>query len=158
MAPPGVGIAASRLAATILIHPTYQNMLFAYLWQDIGGVGLWARPTARYFQPDRQPHPGDAVQRSRRAGPGDSAADNGSLWAGGASGQLLSSTNPLEMGGAAVQWQQKANFGSGYFAQPLAWGAGPSLYITLHRLSPAGGAFLRSNDGGATWTQLSLPG
>ena len=69
---PGVGITASQLAATILIHPTYQNMLFAYLWQDMGGVGfIRPRPTARHFQPDQQPYSGDAIQRPRRAGSGD---------------------------------------------------------------------------------------
>ncbi len=82
--------------------------------------------------------------------------NEGELWAGGLDGALLFSDNPKELAGV-VQWQQAASFGSDYSPQPLAWGAGPNLYISLYRINPSGGVFLRSNDGGLSWTELPLP-
>ena len=148
----------------LLIHPDAHNMLFAIVWGRRGVIHLYRGQSPGLWSDIAPPITGNPFPAPPLLGLALRSQD-GSLWAGGVNGALLYTPNPLEMSGAAVVWQPATNFGPNHFAQPLAWGAGPSLYLTLHRYTGdqsngythAGGAFLRSDDGGQTWLQLTLP-
>jgi len=161
----GLGIGDfGSLGYTILIHPRYTNTLFALVWGRRGVVSLYRGQTPGLWSPITSPIIGNPFPAPSLLGLALNAAD-GTLWAGGVNGALLYSPNPLDLVNPVV-WREATVFGPGYYAQPLAWGAGPSLYITLHRYTMVdgipgyphlGAAFLRSDDGGRTWRQLVLP-
>ncbi len=148
----------------ILIYPDAHNMLFAIVWGRRGVIHLHRGQSPGMWSDIASPITGNPFPAPPLLGLALRSGD-GSLWAGGVNGALLYTLNPLEMSGAGLIWQPAAVFGPNQFAQPLAWGAGPSLYITLHRYSgdlnsgysEIGAAFLRSDDNGASWLQLHLP-
>lgn len=161
----GLGIADfSSAGYNLLLHPGAHNMLFAIVWGRRGVIHLYRGQSPGLWSDIAPPITGNPFPAPPLLGLALRSQD-GSLWAGGVNGALLYTPNPLEMSGSAVVWQPAASFGPNHFAQPLAWGAGPSLYLTLHRYTGdqsngythAGGALLRSDDGGQTWLQLALP-
>ena len=153
----GTGITiGNRLAANILIDPSDHSALFAWTWNDRGVPSMWRGQSPGLWSAIASPTGGAPLLAPPLLGLAWNSAD-GTLWAGGAQGRLFTSPNPKEMTGSNVRWEEAASFGAGYYAQPLAWGSGPRLYITLHRLSPAAGAFLFTADGGQSWTQIVLP-
>jgi photosystem II stability/assembly factor-like uncharacterized protein len=161
----GPGIADFGSAGyNLLIHPAAHNMLFAIVWGRRGVIHLYRGQSPGLWSDIAPPISGNPFPAPPLLGLALRSQD-GSLWAGGVDGALLYTRNPLEMSGSAVVWQTATSFGRNHFAQPLAWGAGPSLYLTLHRYTGdlsngythAGGALLRSDDSGQTWLQLGLP-
>ncbi len=152
------------LGANILIHPQVHNTLFAIYWGRRGVIHLDRGQPPGLWSPIAPPITGNPFPAPPLLGLALRSEDS-TLWAGGVAGALLYSVNPLEMTGSAVHWEQATSFGPYYYVQPLAWGAGPSLYINLYRYTPdadvgyhfAGAAFLRSQDSGQTWVQLHLP-
>ncbi|MCX7853862.1 MAG: hypothetical protein N2383_13930 [Caldilineales bacterium] len=161
----GLGISDfGSLGYHILIHPRYTNTLYALVWGRRGVVSLYRGQSPGLWSPITSPIVGNPFPAPSLLGLALNASD-GTLWAGGVNGALLYSPNPLDLVNPVV-WQEATVFGPGYYAQPLAWGAGPSLYITLHRYTVqdgvpnyphTGAAFLRSDDRGRTWRQLVLP-
>lgn len=154
----------SSLGYNILAHPQAHNMLFAIVWGRRGVIHLYRGQTPGTWSDIASPITTNPFPAPLLLGLALRSHD-GTLWAGGVNGALLYSDNPLEMSGESVVWQQATSFGPNHFAQPLAWGAGPTLFVTLHRYTgdlsngyiEVGGAFLRSRDGGQTWVQLHLP-
>ncbi len=161
----GLGIGDfGSLGYTILIHPQHTNTLFALVWGRRGVVSLYRGQTPGLWSSIPSPIIGNPFPAPSLLGLALNAAD-GTLWAGGVNGALLYSPNPLDLVNPVV-WREATAFGPGYYVQPLAWGAGPSLYVTLHRYTMVdgvpqyphlGAAFLRSDDRGRTWRQLVLP-
>ncbi|MCP4169120.1 MAG: hypothetical protein GY759_24965 [Chloroflexi bacterium] len=151
----GLGMGDDQtLAYSVLIDPADQQTLFALTTDDQGTPTIWrGQPPGLWStisSPTEGQNPGAPFLGLAWQG------SEGELWAGGLDGALLFSDNPQELVGV-VQRQQAASFGPGYSPQPLAWGAGPNLYISLYRINPPGGVFLRSNDGGLSWMELPLP-
>jgi photosystem II stability/assembly factor-like uncharacterized protein len=143
------------LAANIIVDPSHHNMLFASVWGRHGAPSVWRGQSPGLWSPIASPWGSSLFYTTAPLSMAWNSSD-ATLWIGGAEGGLLYSPNPREMAGDAVRWAQAASFGPGYYAQPLAWGSGPTLYVTLHRINPPAGAFLRSTNRGQTWTQVAL--
>jgi hypothetical protein len=155
----GMGLGDFRImAANVLIDPQDRNVLFAYAWNSRGVPHLARGQPPGLWSPITAPIRGYPFPAPVSLGLAWHASES-TLWAAGTGGVLLYSPNPKEMVGSDVRWEEAAVFGSGYFVQPLAWGSGPSLYVTLHRYDPppAGGALLRTTDRGQSWSQVPLP-
>jgi YVTN family beta-propeller protein len=145
----------------ILIDPSVHNLVFVVtmnrrstaslersydsIWESIPAP---VNPVS--YPPGGYPSRGLALDSSTRA-----------LYVGNPNGVLYVSDNAFALNKDDIAWRSVHNFG--LQPSPLAVGAGPSggaLYVTVN-INPWDGGqpgrTLRSDDGGVTWTPLTIP-
>ncbi|PKO23699.1 MAG: hypothetical protein CVU38_02680 [Chloroflexi bacterium HGW-Chloroflexi-1] len=152
----GTGITGGYPASPILIDPQAHNVLYVVVQGSRGGAslyrtfdGIWeAIPNAPFGALGSAPTLGLALDSGTRG-----------LYIGSTDGTLYLSGNTYTPVLADVVWQPVHTFVPAYQPIPLAVGASPhdgALYVTLYDWSGRGRT-VRSDDGGATWTPLTIP-
>lgn len=145
-------------ASPILIDPQAHQILYVIGQGDRGGATLY-----RTTGGDWTPIPNAPVGTPPSGGPGlGLALDSGirGLYVGSNAGTLSVSRNAHVANVADITWTTVTTFTGGYLPIPLAVGAGPqggALYLSLYNWFTGEGRTLRSDDGGLTWTLLTIP-
>jgi photosystem II stability/assembly factor-like uncharacterized protein len=153
----GAGINGDPVSP-ILIDPQAHQILYVIGQGDRGGATLY-----RTTGGDWTPIPNAPVGTPPSGGPGLGLALDGGirgLYVASNAGTLSVSRNAHATNVADITWTTVTTFTGGYLPIPLAVGAGPqgsALYLSLFNWFTGEGRTLRSDDGGLTWTLLTIP-
>ena len=152
-------------ASPILIDPQAHNLLFV-MTQGVRGGGDLYRTSASQWE--RIPNAPIGTPLSDGSGLG-LALDGGArgLYVGSTNGTLYVSHNAYTPNLADITWQPVHTFVPAARPIPLAVGYAPggsALYVSLFSWGSDGGSgwkmygrTMRSDDGGATWTPITIP-
>ena len=152
-----LGLSGWGAGNPIIIDPDDPNTLFVITFSKYGAGFLYRGTQAGTWQ--RVPIPEDSFWRASRG----LAFDNGAnaLYLGTLmTGKLYRSLNANALNLDEVTWEQVYDFGAGRTASPLAIGWGPNgaaLYVNVSDMSDWLPHLMRSDDGGQTWVELTLP-
>jgi photosystem II stability/assembly factor-like uncharacterized protein len=153
----GAGINGDPVSP-ILIDPQAHSIRYLIAQGDRGGATLY-----RTIGGDWTAIPNAPVGTPPSGGPGlGLALDGGSrgLYVASNAGTLSVSHNAHATHMADITWTTVSTFAGGYLPIPLAVGAGPqggALYLSLFDWFSGEGRTLRSDNGGLTWTALTIP-
>lgn len=153
----GSGVAGDPVSP-ILIDPQDHSLLYLVAEGPRGGATLYRTGGAIW-----EPIPNAPLGTPPSGGPGLGLAMNGrtrGLYLAGNDGLLSVSFNAHALNTADVVWQPVYKFPSPYLPIPLAVGTGPdngAIFVTLFDWFTGEGRVVRSDDGGATWTALTIP-
>ena len=148
-----------NLLSPVVIDPQAHDLRYA-VSQSKGGGGALYRRTDDNIMWDKVNGAPVGGWPDGYAGPGLALdGDTRALYLGNPNGTLYVSPNPYELTKTDIVWTPIKAFA--YQPIPLAVGGSPAdgaLYITLNNYARSTlGRTLRSDDGGATWTALTIP-
>jgi photosystem II stability/assembly factor-like uncharacterized protein len=150
------GIAGAMLAGPILIDPTDPNTLFAVFHAERGGQVVYRGTRSGDWMPLPPTGSGGACC-GPAVGLAWSSRDR-TLYVGSLDGKLYMTTGAVEPNAAGITWKVMADRGPHVRVNVLAYdNTSDTLYISTSDADTHQSKLLVSDDGGATWRELTVP-